>query len=88
MTVTVSVEEASNHLPEILSRLGDSAQEIVIERDGAPIARLLPARQEDSPTPSPRTPGCDAGRFTVPPEFFEPLPDAILDGFYGGPIGP
>ena len=73
MTVTVSVEEASSHLPELLSRLAVDAQEIVIARDGMAVARLLPVEEERFHTSSPRTPGCDAGKFTVPPEFFEPL---------------
>lgn len=29
----------------------------------------------------PRKPGSAKGKFTVPPEFFEPLPEEILNGF-------
>jgi prevent-host-death family protein len=86
MTVTVSVEEASGHFPELLSRLSEGADEIVISRDGTPVARLLPAREEVAPRSSRRSPGEDAGLFLVPQQFFDPLPDDILDQFYDGAL--
>jgi hypothetical protein len=30
--------------------------------------------------------GAAAGTVTIPPSFFEPLPDDLLDGFEGGPL--
>lgn len=88
MTMTVSLEEAASHLPELLSRLNNDTEEIVIARDGTPVARLLPAREGDTPRAEPRTPGEDAGRFHLPPEFFDPLPDEILDTFYSDSAKP
>ena len=84
MTVIISLEEASSHLPELLLRLGAETPEIVIARDGTPIARLLPADDESMRLPSRRVPGSDRGLFTVPEEFFDPLPDDILDAIYNG----
>ena len=88
MTLTVSIEEASSHLPELLSRLHSDAEEIVISQDGAPVARLLPARIENAQAAAPRIPGEDRGRFCVPREFFDPLPDDVLADFYDGTVAP
>jgi antitoxin (DNA-binding transcriptional repressor) of toxin-antitoxin stability system len=84
MTVTVSVEEASSNLPELLSRLSEDTAEIIIAKDGSPVARLLPAPGNPAPQPSRRVAGSDAGSFCVPEEFFDPLPDEVLASFYGG----
>jgi antitoxin (DNA-binding transcriptional repressor) of toxin-antitoxin stability system len=83
MTVTVSVEEASSHLPELLSRLNTDTSEIVIARDGAPVARLLPPYEVGARVAGRRVPGCDRGLFRVPDEFFDPLPDGMLEEMYG-----
>ena len=37
MSLTVSVEEASTHLDELLSQLAASAEDIIISREGAPM---------------------------------------------------
>ncbi len=84
MTVIVSLEEASSHLPELLSRLTADTAEIVIARDGTPIARLLPASDLGTPIVSRRVPGGDSSLFSVPPEFFDPLPADMLDVIYDG----
>jgi antitoxin (DNA-binding transcriptional repressor) of toxin-antitoxin stability system len=41
------------------------------------MARLVPIR----PTAAGRVPGSARGKFKVPPEFFDPLPDDIIDCF-------
>ena len=48
----------------------------------SPIAEIrpLPAREM-----KPRPIGLARGRFTVPPSFFEPLPDHLQDAFEGRP---
>lgn len=74
MDLTVSIEEASSHLPELLARLAGDASEIVIARDGKPVARLLPPHAASNLGTTLRTPGSDRGRFHVPAEFFDPLP--------------
>jgi prevent-host-death family protein len=60
-----------------LSKLIASGEEIVIARNGEPVAGLVPIR----PPVSRREPGSAAGSFSVPIEFFEPLPDEILNSF-------
>jgi len=60
-----------------LSRLIASGEEIVIARYGEPVARLVPIRSPSSR----RAPGFALGKFEVPPAFFEPIPDELLDAF-------
>ena len=69
----VNIHEAKTHL----SRLIAEGEEIVIARYGKPVARLVPII---SPV-SERVPGSSHGKFQVPSEFFEPLPDEILNAF-------
>lgn len=67
---TVGVHEAKTHLSKLLERVR-AGEEIVIARNGEPIARLCPL--ETAPR---RQPGLLSG--TVDEAFFEPLPDEEL----------
>jgi prevent-host-death family protein len=78
MTQTVTIDEASRQLDQLLARLTSHEDEIIIARDGTPVARLTPI----SAAPTRRVPGCDAGKFVVSSAFFEPLPDEVVDEFY------
>lgn len=69
----VNIHEAKTQL----SRLIAAGEEVVIARYGEPVARLLPLR----PPIRRRIAGSARGKFEVPPAFFEPLPDELLDGF-------
>jgi antitoxin (DNA-binding transcriptional repressor) of toxin-antitoxin stability system len=69
----VNIHEAKTQL----SRLIAAGEEVVIARYGEPVARLVPLR----PPISRRTPGSARGKFEVPPAFFDPLPDELLEGF-------
>jgi antitoxin (DNA-binding transcriptional repressor) of toxin-antitoxin stability system len=69
----VSIREAKTQL----SRLIASGEEIVIARYGEPVARLVPIK---APT-SRRVPGSALGKFEVPPAFFEPLSDELIEAF-------
>ena len=62
-----------------LSRLIEQAcagEEVIIPRNGHPAVRLVPVGHA-----RPRVFGSMKGRFTVPAEFFEPLPDHELDAW-------
>ena len=67
---TVGVHEAKTHLSKLLERVR-AGEEIVIAKNGEPIARLCPL----GPAPR-RTPGLLSG--TLDESFFEPLPDEEL----------
>lgn len=71
----VGVHEAKTQLSRLL-RLVDAGQEIEIMRNGAPVARLVPAGSEGQ-----RRFGTDRGRFAVPEDFDAPLPAAVLESF-------
>jgi prevent-host-death family protein len=66
MAHTVNVHEAKTHFSKLLARVA-AGEEIIISKAGKPVARL-------SPVPpgiqgGKRTPGIDAGKFTVPDDF-------------------
>ena len=75
----LNVHDAKTHLSKHLEAVeqGDS---FLLCRRNVPVAELRPIPQ---PRTEPRVIGIDAGKFTIPPEFFEPLPDDVLDGFEG-----
>lgn len=72
----VNVHEAKTHLSKLLTRV-EAGKEIVIARAGKPCARLVPYEPRRR-----RTPGRIRG-ITVPPEFFDPLPDDELAAWEG-----
>jgi prevent-host-death family protein len=69
----VNIHEAKTQLSKLIA----SGEEVVIARNGEPVARLVPIQ----PSVSRREPGSAAGTFSLPAEFFEPLPEGILNGF-------
>jgi prevent-host-death family protein len=69
----VNIHEAKTHLSKLIAE----GQEVIIARYGEPVARLVPLRHAAAR----RIPGSARGKFTVPPEFFEPLPEDIIDAF-------
>ncbi len=75
----LTIREAKAHLPGVIARL-KPGDKVLIYRGNIPIAELraLPAQRR-----RPRPFGLDAGKFSVPPSFFEPLPDELLDAFEG-----
>jgi prevent-host-death family protein len=73
----VNVHEAKTQLSRLLEAAG-RGEEVVIARNGVPVARLVPV------APARRTPGMARGRGRLTPDFFEPLPAELLDAFEGG----
>lgn len=75
--MTIIKEKSSLGMADLLACV-DAGDELIITQDGKPVARLEPIALPVTP----RVPGMDAGKFTVPPEFFEPLPPEMEDEFY------
>jgi prevent-host-death family protein len=73
---TVNIHEAKTQFSKLIARV-EAGEEIIIARDGNPVARLLAVRQP----PAKRVPGRDSGLFTVPEDFDDPLPGDILAEF-------
>lgn len=77
--VRLNIHAAKTHLSRHLAELA-VGEVILLCRRNVPVAeiRLLPeARKTKRPV------GVAKGRLTVPPSFFEPLPDELLDAFEG-----
>ena len=73
---TVNIHEAKTQFSKLIARV-ETGEEIVIARDGAPVARLVSVRQPVAK----RVPGRDRGLFSVPEDFDAPLPEHILAEF-------
>lgn len=73
MTV-VGVGEAKTHLSRLLRQVAEG-EEVVIERDGTPVARLVPI------APPRRELGFDRGLVWVSDDFDDPLPPDIQQYF-------
>ena len=58
---TVSLEEAQAHLPELLEKVADWQEIIIISRDDTPLAQLAPIRKSK---PQPRFGSCK-GMLTI-----------------------
>lgn len=71
MTHTVTVEEANSQFAELLAHVVSEDDEIIIAREGKPIARLVPIPEK----PMPRVPGTAIGQITLLPGFDEPMSD-------------
>jgi prevent-host-death family protein len=77
--IRINITEAKNHLSKYLRRVKKGETILLCERN-VPIAEICPIKPESRQL---RPIGLDKGRFTVPPSFFEPLPDWLLDAFEG-----
>jgi prevent-host-death family protein len=74
----VNIADAKAHLSRLLERV-EGGDTIVLCRRNVPIAEIRPIRQ----LPHRQRPvGIDRG-MKIPPSFFEPLPEAVLDAFEG-----
>jgi antitoxin (DNA-binding transcriptional repressor) of toxin-antitoxin stability system len=75
--IRINIHEAKTHLSRYLAKLA-KGETILVCRRNQPIAelRLLP-----SPGGQKRRLGGAKGLLSIPPAFFEPLPDDLLQGF-------
>jgi prevent-host-death family protein len=76
--VRYPVHAAKTHLSRLIEQ-ALAGEEVVISRGAVPVVRLVPVE----PPPRERRPGSWRGRLVVGPEFFEPLPDDVLDDWEG-----
>lgn len=71
----VNIHEAKTQLSRLLERVA-RGEDVVIARDGVPVARLVPYPAQEGR----RLFGQDAGLFAVPEDFDAPLPPSVLIG--------
>lgn len=77
---TVNVYEAKTHFSQLLARV-EAGEEIVVCRAGKPVARLSKVAPGSKPR---RVFGQDRGKFVVPDDFNDPLPEDMqraLEGY-------
>ena len=77
--IKLNIHEAKTHLSKYLAKL-KAGQRILLCNRNRPVAEItaLPTAPVQ-----PRPIGLAKGRFSVPPSFFEPLPDDLLNAFEG-----
>jgi len=75
----VNVYEAKAKLSEYLDLVAAGERVLICKRN-QPVAELKPVPAVRT---EPRPVGKASGRVTVPPAFFDPLPDDVVDGFEG-----
>ena len=76
MTMIVNVHDAKTQLSRLLLRIGQG-EEVIIARDGKPVARLVPFAAQ----PVRRVAGSAQGQVWIAPDFNASLPDEILAAF-------
>lgn len=76
MVKIINIYEAKTHFSKLIARVM-GGEEIIIGKAGKPIARLIPF----SGKPTERKPGTAAQRIIMSPNFEEPLPEELLEGF-------
>jgi prevent-host-death family protein len=72
----VNMHQAKSDLSKLVVQ-ALAGEEVIITRSGKPVVKLIPIRQE-------RVPGSARGLIRILPEFYEPLPDDVLDSFEQG----
>ena len=75
MAEPINIHEAKTHFSRLVDRV-EAGEEIVIARDGHPVARLVPLR----PRTQSREPGLWRGLVHLAPDF-DQTDDALLDAF-------
>jgi prevent-host-death family protein len=72
----VNIHQAKTHLSRLVERVA-AGEEIVIAKNGKPVAKLVPIIAE------PRRPGRLKGRIRIRADFDEPVPESIAAAFRG-----
>ena len=74
----VNVHEAKTHLSRLLAQV-EVGEEVVIARNGTPVARLVAYGRRGK-----RRPDTLKGKITIPDSFFDPLSEEELAAWEGG----
>lgn len=77
MSETVTIAEAEAQLLQLIERAA-AGEEIIIEREGEPAAKLVPYA-----APAERKPGMWKGQVWTSDDFDAPLPPELQDAFDG-----
>jgi prevent-host-death family protein len=80
---TIDIRDAQTQLARLLKRVA-AGEEIVIAKDGKPVARLVAYKEAEPPI---RRPGSLKGKIWISPDF-DKVDKEIEALFYDGPIEP
>ena len=72
----INIHEAKTQMSKLVER-ARAGEEFIIAKAGQPVARLVPLGKAK------RQLGLLNGRFKIPDDFNEPLPDDVIAGFEG-----
>ena len=75
--ITVKVSEAKTNLSRLLAQV-ESGEEVIIVRNGKPVARLAPIQKRGKPHTD-----VFKGKFVLPDSFLDPLPEEELKAWEG-----
>jgi prevent-host-death family protein len=75
MTKIVSISEAQTQLPGLLALARVSGDEIIIEENGEPLAKITPIAEVEQTSPKPRVLGLGKGKTWMSDDFNDELPD-------------
>lgn len=76
----IPLSETEGRMAELVGRV-EKGEEVVILRDGEPVAKLVPL--QSVPEKRPIRFGLAKGQIKVADDFDDPLPDDLLKSFYG-----
>jgi len=76
----LNIHEAKTHLSKYLQRMEKQGEPIVLCRRNVPIAEIRPLKPQRH---GKRPIGLAKGKAHLPPSFWQPIPDDILDAFEG-----
>lgn len=79
----MNIHAAKTHLSRLLQRVA-AGEEITIARAGVPVARLIAIEPKQGMRPL----GFAKGEIWVADDFDAPLPDDLLNEFYGSELPP
>jgi prevent-host-death family protein len=79
MSLTVTIEEVKERFEELVQDAAARHQDIVVAKNGASLARVVPTITQ---MPAKRSPGSARGQVWMSEDFDDPLPDELLDSFY------
>lgn len=77
--IQLEMSEVQNRFPELLDQVA-RGERVVVCKDKEPVAEI---RGVSTRRRKPRPIGLAKGQFQVPDTFFEPLPDDVIESFYG-----
>jgi prevent-host-death family protein len=82
VSVQVNIYEAKTRLSQLVDQ-ANAGEDVVIARNGRPVARLVPIQRQAAD----REPGGWEGKVWIAPDFDEPDQE-MIDAMYDGPVFP